>query len=355
MIAPTLRKNLRLWINEAVTAGARRFKACAIVGITLRCFQRWREDDIDRRSTRVQTPVNVLSEAEVAAILTVVNTPEFAHLPPSQIVPLLADQGKYLGSERTFYRVLHRHNQLAHRRLERKASKRARPLALRATGPNQVASWDVTYLPSAIRGKYWYLYAVMDLFSRKIVAWQVYETESGEHASSLMRDYVEREAIPPNQLTLHADNGAVMKGATLYVTLQTLGITASHSRPSVSDDNAFIEAFFRTIKYRPESPVEPFATVQEARQFSDKMMAWYNQEHKHSGISYVTPNQRHSKEDIPILARRAEVYEQARAKNPNRWSGKTRNWTHKEEVHLNPHRVEQVHTKINRNEARRTR
>ena len=185
MIAPALRKNLRLWINEAVAAGAGRCRACAIAGTTLRCFQRWREDDIDRRSTRVQTPVNVLSEAEVAAILTVVNTPEFAHLPPSQIVPLLADQGKYLGSERTFYRVLHRHNQLAHRRLERKPSKRSLPLALRATGSNQVASWDITYLPSAIRGKYWYLYAIMDLFSRKIVAWQVYETESGEHASGL--------------------------------------------------------------------------------------------------------------------------------------------------------------------------
>ena len=224
MIAPELRKNLRLWINEAVAAGARRFKACAIVGITLRCFQRWREDDIDRRSTRVQAPVNVLSEAEVEAILAAVNAPEFAHLPVTQIVPRLADQGIYLGSESTIYRVLRRRAQLTHRRQERKASKRALPMALLATGPNQVASWDITYLPSAIRGQYWYLYAVMDLFSRKIVAWQVYATESGEHASGLIRDYVAREGIEPNQLTLHSDNGAVMKGATLYATLQTLGI-----------------------------------------------------------------------------------------------------------------------------------
>ena len=344
MIAPAVRKNLRLWINEAVAAGARRFKACAIVGITLRCFQRWREDDIDRRSTRVQTPVNVLSEAEVAAILAAVNAPEFAHLPVTQIVPNLADQGIYLGSESTFYRVLRRHKQLAHRRLERKARKRARPVSLSAIKANQVASWDITYLPTAVRGQYWYLYAVMDLFSRKIVAWQVYETESGEHASGLIRDYVLREAIAPNELTLHSDNGAVMKGATLYATLQTLGVATSHSRPSVSDDNAFIESFFRTLKYRPENAVEPFATLQDARQFADKLMAWYNQEHRHSAISFVTPNERHSGEDIAMLAQRKEVYEQARVKNPNRWSGETRNWKHKAEVNLNPHRVEKVRT-----------
>jgi putative transposase len=342
MIGVEQRRTLRLLINEAVTAGARRFKACEIVGITLRCFQRWREDDIDRRSTRVQTPVNALSAVEIEAILTAVNAPEFAHLPITQIVPMLADQGRYLGSESTFYRMMRRRAQLAHRRRERKASKRSLPMALLATGPNQVASWDITYLPSAIAGQYWYLYAVMDLYSRKIVAWQVYAAESGEHASGLMRDYVVRENIAPNQLTLHSDNGAVMKGATLYATLQALGITKSHSRPSVSDDNAFIESFFRTIKYRPESPVDPFTTLQDARHFAEKMMAWYNQEHRHSGIRFVTPDERHSGADVAILARRKELYEQSRAKNPSRWSGPTRDWSHQSEVHLNPHRVERV-------------
>jgi len=342
MIGAALRKNLRLWINEAVASGARRLKACEVVGITLRCFQRWREDDIDRRSTRVQAPKNALSEVEVQAILTIVNDPEYAHLPPSQIVPALADKDIYLGSDSTFYRVLRHHKQLTHRRLERPGSKRALPLALTARGPNQVASWDITYLPSAIRGQYWYLYAVLDLYSRKIVAWQVFAAESGEHASALMRDYVAREGISPNQLTLHSDNGAVMKGSSLHATLETLGVAKSHSRPSVSDDNAFIESFFKTLKYRPENPVTPFATLKEARDFADKLMTWYNSEHRHSGISFVTPNQRHSGADLAILAQRADVYERARAKNPRRWSGKTRNWKHKTEVHLNPHRVEQV-------------
>jgi putative transposase len=345
MISEALRKDLRTWIEEAVAAGARRFKACEIVGITLRCLQRWAEHAVDRRSTRVQTPKNSMSEAEVQAILKTVNQPEFAHLPPTQIVPMLADAGIYLGSERTFYRVLKRHEQLTPRRVERQGTKRALPQALIATCPNQVASWDVTYLPSAVHGQFWYLYAVQDLFSRKIVAWQVYESESGEHASGLMRDYVIRESIAPGTLTLHADNGAVMKGSTLYATLQSLGVAKTHSRPSVSNDNAFIESFFRTIKYRPDNRVKPFATLQDAREFADKMMHWFNNEHRHSAIRFVTPAQRHRCADTAILAGRQEVYEQARARHPNRWSGKTRDWERVSEVHLNPHRVEQVQGK----------
>jgi putative transposase len=345
MIGEALRKDLRLWINEAVAAGARRFRACAIVGITLRCLQRWGQGDIDRRSTRIQVPKNALSEVEVETILTVVNQPEFAHLPPPQIVPILADRGIYVCSERTVYRLLERHEMLTDRRVERLGRKRALPLALSATGPNQVATWDVTYLPSAVHGDFWYLYVVQDLFSRKIVAWQVYACESGEHASGLMRDYVIREAITPGTLTLHADNGAVMKGSTLYATLQHLGVAKTHSRPGVSNDNAFIEAFFRTIKYRPENRLRPFATLQDARQFADKMMHWFNHEHRHSAIHFVTPEQRHTGADDAILAHRQEVYEQARARHPKRWSGQTRNWQRKSEVHLNPHRVEQAHTK----------
>ncbi len=345
MIKPELRKNLWIWIHEAVAAGARRFKACAIVGITIRCLQRWREDDVDRRSVRIQTPKNALGVLEVQAILKAVNQPEFAHLPPTQIVPQLADTGIYLGSDRTFYRVMKRNAQLTPRRVERLGVKRALPLALVATGANQVASWDVTYLPSTVHGQFWYLYAVQDLFSRKIVAWQVYAAESGEHASGLMRDYVKREGIEPGTLTLHADNGAVMKGSTLYATLQALGVAKSHSRPSVSNDSAFIEAFFRTIKYRPENRLKPFGSLQDARCFAEKMMNWYNQEHCHSAISFVTPEQRHSGADIAILANRQRVYEQARARHPNRWSGKTRNWGRVSLVQLNPHRVEQIHLK----------
>lgn len=345
MIPNALRIQVRGWLAEAVAAGARYTRACAVIGLSARCVQRWRNDDIDARSTRVQTPSNALSAKEVATLLSTVNAPDYAHLPPTQIVPMLADQQVYIGSESTIYRVLRREKQLGHRRAERVAQPRSRPTPLMACASNQVATWDITYLPSTVRGQYFYLYAVLDLFSRKAVAWQVFDCESQLHASALIRDYVERERIAPDQLTLHADNGAVMKGSTLYATLQSLRIAPSHSRPSVSDDNPFIESLFKTIKYRPQHPLKAFTSLDEARRFAETLMTWYNTEHRHSQIGYVTPQQRHEGRDVAILAQRQEVYEQARQRHPKRWSAGTRNWSRIEQVTLNPHRVEQMRTK----------
>lgn len=345
MISKALRIQVRGWLAEAMAAGARYARACAVIGLSARCVQRWRSDDIDGRSTRVQAPINALSTAEVATILATVNAPDYAHLPPTQIVPMLADQDVYIGSESTIYRVLRREKQLSHRRTERVAQPRSRPAPLVACASNQVATWDITYLPSTVRGQYYYLYAVLDLFSRKAVAWQVFDCESQTHASALIQDYVVRENIAPGQLTLHADNGAVMKGSTLYATLQALHIAPSHSRPSVSDDNPFIESLFKTIKYRPAHPLKPFATLDEARRFADQLMTWYNTEHRHSQIGYVTPEQRHEGRDVAILAQRQQVYAHARLRHPKRWSAGTRNWSRIEQVTLNPHRVEQMQAK----------
>lgn len=345
MIPNALRIQVRGWLAEAVAAGARYTRACAVIGLSARCVQRWRSDDIDARSTRVQTPTNALSTAEVATILATVNAPDYAHLPPTQIVPMLADQDIYIGSESSIYRVLRREKQLSHRRTERVAQPRPRPAPLIAFAPNQVATWDITYLPSDVRGRYFYLYAVLDLFSRHVVAWQVFDCESQAHASALIRDYVEREGIAPNQLTLHADNGAVMKGSTLYATLKALHIAPSHSRPSVSDDNPFVESLFKTIKYRPDHPLTAFTSLDEARRFADQLMTWYNTEHRHSQIRYVTPQQRHEGRDVAILAQRQQVYEQARLRHPTRWSSGTRDWSRIEQVILNPHRVEQMQAK----------
>ena len=342
MIPKTLRMQIRGWLVEAVKAGARYTRACAVIGLSARCVQRWRTDDIDARCTRVQTSANAFSADEIATILATVNAPEYAHLPPTQIVPMLADHNVYIGSESSFYRILRREQQLAHRRPERTAQPRHKPSALIATAPNQVATWDITYLPSDVRGQYFYLYAVLDLFSRHVVAWQVYERESQEHASALMRDYVEREGIAPGQLTLHADNGAVMKGSSFYATLQALHIAPSHSRPSVSDDNSFIESLFKTIKYRPQHPLKPFANIEDARAFADRLLTWYNTDHRHSQIRYVTPQERHEGRDVAILAQRQQVYADARQRHPHRWSAGTRNWSRIEQVTLNPHRVEQV-------------
>jgi len=176
----------------------------------------------------------------------------------------------------------------------------------------------------------------MDIFSRKVVGWQVYETESSELASEVMRDICERENIARNQVVLHSDNGSPMKGATMLATLQALGVMPSFSRPAVSNDNPFSESIFKTLKYRPTYPRRPFENLLAARQWVDTFVHWYNEEHRHSAISFVTPAQRHAGLDAALLRKRVEVYEAAKARHPERWSGSTRNWQHVTIVHLNP-------------------
>jgi transposase InsO family protein len=234
------RQQLVALVHEATASGARQAQVCAVLGLSERTLQRWQEGETvghDQRPLRQYAPPHKLTEGERAALLAVANSTEFGHLPPSQIVPRLADQGRYLASESTFYRVLKAAHQLAHRRRERPPQARHKPKAICATAPNQVYSWDITYLPTAIRGQFFYLYLFLDIFSRKIVGWQVYDTECSARAGALLTDICQREAIQPHQLVLHADNGGPMKGATMLATLQALGVMPSFSRPAVSNDN----------------------------------------------------------------------------------------------------------------------
>lgn len=326
-------------LAEATAAGARQDAACAVLGLSPRTVQRWQAGGTvrpDRRPLRQYAPPHKLTAAERAEVLAVANSPEFGHLPPSQIVPRLADQGRYLASESTFYRILKAENQLAHRRSERPAQTRSKPKAVCATAPNQVYSWDITYLPAAIRGQFFYLYRFLDLFSRKIVGWQVYEEESSVLASGIVRDIGQREGVPPHQLLLHSDNGGPMKGATMLATLHSLGVRPSFSRPAVSNDNPYSESLFKTLKYRPDYPLKPFADVAAARQWVAGLVDWYNPEHRHSALRFVTPAQRHAGLDGPLLAHRKTVYEAARLRNPQRWRGSTRHWQRIQVVHLNP-------------------
>lgn len=264
------RSQVMIMVAEAVDAGACQARACEVISLSERTLQRWQNDQAagagDRRPARVQTPRNQLSELERRRLLAIANSPEFGHLPPSQIVPRLADRGEYIGSESTFYRVLKAENQLRHRGAEKPKKPRSKPRALCATAPDELFSWDITYLPTQIKGIYFYLYLFMDIFSRKIVGWQVYESESSELASEVMRDICERENIAPKQVVLHSDNGAPMKGATMLATLQALGVPPSFSRPAVSNDNAFSESLFKTMKYRPAYPHRPFESLMAARQ-----------------------------------------------------------------------------------------
>lgn len=330
-------------IAQAVTAGARQANACAIIGLNTRTLQRWKQDKIqgDSRPLRPQYPLNKLSEEERLAILNIANCPEFGHLPPTQVVPKLADKQIYIASESTFYRVLRQAGQLTHRRKERPAHTRTKPKALCANGPNQLYSWDITYLPSRIRGIYFYLYLFIDIFSRKMVGWQVYEQESSELASEVLKDICFREQIGPHQLVLHSDNGSPMKGASMLATLHSLNVASSFSRPAVSNDNPFSESIFKTLKYRPNYPKTPFNDVVAARHWVEEFTQWYNNEHYHSGIGFVSPSQRHANQDEAILNRRKDVYAEAKLKNPHRWSGATRAWNYRETVHLNPEKTEE--------------
>lgn len=339
MIALPERRQILSWVDEAQTAGARLSEACDLLGISARTLQRWRrsgEVAEDGRCSRAFMPANKLSEEERQTVLSVANSAEFATLAPSQIVPILAERGQYLASESTFYRILREAKQLQHRQTSRPASRRHKPKAVKATAPNQLYSWDITYLPTTIKGEFLYLYLFMDVYSRKIVGWQVYERESSEWAADIVQDIVQREGIKRHQVTLHSDNGGPMKGATLLATLQTLGIQPSFSRPAVSNDNPYSEALFKTLKYRPGYPATPFTNLNHARRWVAGFVDWYNHQHRHSAIQFVTPHQRHTRQDTVLLKRRKAVYEAAKKQRPERWSGKTRNWEPILVVSLNP-------------------
>ncbi len=331
------RKHLSGLIDEAVTSGARRSECCKVLEFSVRTLQRWeKEPDLgDQRRGPLTAALKQLSEAERGKIIEVANSIEYRDLPPSQIVPKLADLGIYLASESSFYRVLKSAAFTAHRSNSRPRT-HLRPIAVIATAPNKVWSWDITYLKSPIRGQYYFLYMIMDIFSRMIVGSEVYLAESADYASALINDATRRHRVQQNQLTLHSDNGGPMKGATMLSTLQKLGVVPSFSRPKVSDDNPFSESLFKTLKYRPSYPDGAFASIAEARAWVDRFVAWYNFERRHSEIAFVTPASKHDGQDLEILQKRIEIYEAARATNPLRWSKTTRNWSQVTEVHLNP-------------------
>jgi putative transposase len=325
------------FIDEAVKDGARRDKAAAILGLSSRAIARWRVEGggDDRRRGPASSPVHKLTPEEREQVLTTANSPEFRNLSPRQIVPLLADRGEYIASESTFYRVLSEAGQLAHRQHARPA-RRHRPKEHVARGPGEVWSWDITYLRSPVRGVFFYLYLIVDVWSRKIVGWSVRHEESAAYARELVEQTIDREGADPRKLVLHADNGGPMKGSTLLATLQRLGVVASFSRPGVSDDNPFSEALFRTMKYRPGYPRKPFQNLVEALRWVEGFVQWYNEEHLHSGIRFVTPSDRHSGKQSPILAHRHEVYTTAKGRMPRRWTRGTRNWSPVGAVYLNP-------------------
>jgi putative transposase len=345
------RQTLMHQVAEARANGARRAPACILAGVDPRTIQRWRKNDGltrgDRRLDAIRpAPSHALTEEERARIVEVANEARFAETPPARIVPVLADEGVYIASESSFHRVLRAHGQMNRRGRARPPRRLRPPTTHIATGPGDVWCWDVTFLPATVQGRWFYLYLILDLYSRKIVGFEVHDTDSADHAAHLARRTALAEGVHamPVKPVLHGDNGATLKGTTVLAMLHWLGIEPSYSRPRVSDDNPYAEALFRTAKYRPEFPVKGFAELDAARQWGAEFVHWYNDIHRHSGIKYVTPAQRHAGDDRPVLTARHELYQCARQANPRRWSGQTRDWTPVAAVTLNPERNSVVQT-----------
>lgn len=326
-------------INEARASGSRLKPACDELNISVRTYERWTKDEEVKKDQRplVQrpTPKNKLTKEERDEVIKTVNSPEYADLAPSQIVPKLADEGRYIASESTIYKILKEEKMNTHRGRTSPPIKREPPTHI-ATAPNQVWTWDITWLNAVIKGQYYKLYLIIDMFSRLIVGHEVWEDEKAEHAEHLIKKATLSQGIAGKPLVLHSDNGSPMKAATFQATLEKLGVQSSFSRPRVSNDNPYSEALFKTMKYRPKYPLKGFRNLEEARKWVDKFVKWYNKEHLHSGIKFLSPHQRHYGLDKEIMKKRKEIYEKARVKHPERWSNNTRNWTLPDYVSLNP-------------------
>lgn len=246
---------------------------------------------------------------------------------------MLADKGEYLTSESTMYRLLKKNKCLAPRGIRKLPEIRllAQPIA---TQPNRIWSWDITYLRTSTKGIFYYLYLVLDVYSRKIVGWNIYTRECSILATNFIKETILKNQADTSKLRIHSDNGAPMKSHTMIETLKLLGVIQTLSRPAKSNDNPFSESLFKTIKYTPQFPYNGFNLLDDAKEWMIKFVAWYNKIHLHSGIKFVTPEARHNGSDQKILEQRKMVYEKARLKKPYRWSKNIRNWMPIKEVSL---------------------
>ena len=263
------------------------------------------------------TPRRALTPAERQTVLATLHSERFVDQPPAAVYATLLDERRYLCSIRTMYRVLRAADEVRERRNQLRHPRYAPPV-LRATGPNQVWSWDITQLRGLVKWTYYYLYVILDLFSRYAVGWMVAQAETSLLAERLLRETCAKHAIPEGQLTIHADRGPAMTSKPVALLLADLGVTRSHARPRVSNDNAFSEAQFKTLKYRPEFP-DRFASVQDARGFCHQFFTWYNTEHHHAGLGLLTPAVVHYGDAEVVLADRQSVLTAAYTAHPERF------------------------------------
>lgn len=300
------------------------YKACNNLGLSRSTYYYWISTDKNKeekggRINRKSVPWS-LSEMERKEILTVMNSEQYFDKPPNQIYPSLLDQGIYLCSVRTMYRILELENLIKERRMIRTHTNYSKPELL-AQKPNEVWSWDITKLKGPSKWTYFYLYVILDIFSRYVIGWMTAYRENSRLAEQLIAESCERQYIPKGQLTIHADRGSSMTSKAVALLLSDLGVVKSHSRPYQSNDNPYSESQFKTLKYCPDFP-ERFQSIEEARVFCRRFFNWYNKEHYHSGLGYFTPESVHYGYVTEIIERRKSVLLDAYDKNPERFRSK---------------------------------
>jgi transposase InsO family protein len=302
----------------APTAGTR--AACSALGVPRATF--YRRQQVSERSapaSRPRPPL-ALSEIERRSVLDVLHSERFVDAAPHQIYATLLDEKRYLCSVRTMYRILAAEDEVRERRNQCRRPAYTKPELL-ATGPNEVWSWDITKLKGPVKWSYFYLYVILDIFSRYVVGWMVARRESAILAQRLVSASVEKQGIVRGQLTLHADRGSSMTSKTLALLLADLGVTKTHSRPYTSTDNPYSEAHFKTFKYRPEFP-DRFGSPEDARTHCHHFFPWYNHEHRHGGLALLTPADVHYGRAQERLAQRSRVLEVAFQAHPERFKGR---------------------------------
>lgn len=292
--------------------------ACNALAVPRSSFYRWRNPS-EKKSQNLPPPL-ALSEQEEQTVLDILHEQQFLDQAPKSIFAALLDEGRYLCSARTMYRILEKHQEVRERRNQLRHPNYSKPELL-ATAPNQVWSWDITKLKGPVKWTYYYLYVILDIFSRYVVGWMVAHRESAALAKKLIENTCQKQSIQPDQLSLHSDRGPSMKSKPVALLLADLGVTKSHSRPYVSNDNPYSESQFKTMKYRPQFP-NRFGSIEDARSFCCPFFQWYNTDHYHSGIGFLTPESVHYGRAEQIIKERGQVLLEAFNQNPNRFKGR---------------------------------
>ena len=334
MIPEETRRTTVELIHIANQDGARLRAACKALGISVSTYRRWQSGNTsDNRKGSIKGNPRKLTDSEEAEILRVSCNEEFKDSNPYEIHASLLDKGIYIASVSSFYRVMKKHNLIHHRRNTKPSRRQNTPPERKATGPNQVWCWDITWIKTDVRGLHYYAYVIIDIWDRSIVKWAIHDREDDALAYELFQKALRDNHYP--DVFVHSDNGNPMKGMTLLALFYDLGICNSYSRPRVSNDNPFIESWFKTLKYDVSYPGK-FSNMESAREWFSLFVHGYNTRHSHSGMHFITPEQMRNGQFKIISEKRNQVMKAACKRNPHRWSRHVKQLPNEHVVFLNP-------------------